>query len=131
MRRGMPQPSVAARKAALSAMGASRSTRRAWARSSGSMSDSGAMCGIMPALLISVALAGRGPCLFSHWRNIAAASRLCERSSGHCSSWQPACAACAASAALSLREMHSRVWPGASSCCAMASPMPREAPVRM
>ncbi|KEH08348.1 hypothetical protein GY14_20415 [Delftia tsuruhatensis] len=51
------QPSVAARKAAVSSMGASSPTRMAWAMSAGRSCDSGAICGITPALLIRVTLA--------------------------------------------------------------------------
>ena len=55
--RGTVQLSVAAKNAAVSSIGASSPTRSALARSAASLADSGAMRGITPALLISVALA--------------------------------------------------------------------------
>ena len=53
------------------------------------------------------------------------------RSWVHCVSGTWAGCAAAASASWVWREMHSRWLPGVSSCCAMAKPMPLEAPVRM
>ena len=85
--RGICQCCVAPRKAAHSCIGASKPTRKAWARSPGLASRKGTRSEMTPALLISVALAMLdGSWARSQSPNRAATGAPSARSMGHCSS---------------------------------------------
>ena len=124
--------SVAARKAAVNCIGASRSTRKAVRMASAPQSSSGPVPPTMPALLMSVALAiCLASCCASQSRSRAASGAASARSADHCVRRPPRSRARLSSDSARPREMHKTSASAWQICSAIARPMPREAPVRM